>query len=212
VGVGKGKYYAVNVPLLYGIDDESYHQVFQPVMRRVMEWYRPSSVVLQLGADSLAGDRLGMFNLSMRGHARCVEFMKTFGVPILMVGGGGYTIRNVARTWTFETAKAIGVELSPHLPHNDFLEYYGPEYILDVPASNIPNNNNNDHLARLVEIITEHLRSLPFAPSVQIQDTPPGITSERNEDLDDPDERFSRTFLGPIVYLRVNINPIAMIS
>jgi hypothetical protein len=32
-----------------------------------MDWYRPGAVVLQCGADSLASDKLGSFNLSMRG-------------------------------------------------------------------------------------------------------------------------------------------------
>ena len=31
---------------------------------------RPEAVVLQCGADSLANDRLGCFNLSIRGHGR----------------------------------------------------------------------------------------------------------------------------------------------
>lgn len=77
-----------------------------------MKMYRPGAIVLQCGADSLAGDRLGCFNLSMRGHAQCVEFCKKFGVPLLLLGGGGYTIRNVARTWTYETALAVGMDLS----------------------------------------------------------------------------------------------------
>lgn len=33
-----------------------------------MDWYRPTAVVLQCGADSLAGDKLGCFNLSMAGE------------------------------------------------------------------------------------------------------------------------------------------------
>lgn len=49
------------------------------------------------GADSLAHDRLGCFNLSMRGHGEAVEFMKSFNVPMLVTGGGGYTKHNVAR-------------------------------------------------------------------------------------------------------------------
>jgi histone deacetylase 1/2 len=77
-----------------------------------MEWYRPGAVVLQCGGDSLAGDRLGCFNLSMKGHASCVEYMKSFNVPLMMLGGGGYTIRNVARTWTYETGLALGIDLS----------------------------------------------------------------------------------------------------
>ncbi len=53
----------------------------------VMEWYQPGAVVLQCGADSLAGDRLGCFNLSLHGHAQCVEYMRSFGVPVLLLGG-----------------------------------------------------------------------------------------------------------------------------
>ena len=33
----------------------------------MLEVYRPSVIVLQCGADSLAGDRLGCFNLSLKG-------------------------------------------------------------------------------------------------------------------------------------------------
>lgn len=172
IGVKSGKHYSVNVPLLYGITDDTYHSVFKPVVRRVMECYRPSAIVLQLGADSLAGDKLGMFNLSMKGHAKCVEFVKSFNVPVLMLGGGGYTIRNVAKTWTFETATALGVDIPLELPYNDFLEYYGPEYLLEVPASNIPNTNTREYLQQIVIEITEHLRNLQFAPSVQSTEVP----------------------------------------
>lgn len=77
-----------------------------------MEWYRPTAVVLQCGADSLAGDRLGCFNLSLKGHAECVSYVKSFNVPTLVLGGGGYTIRNVSRCWTYETAVCLDAEVS----------------------------------------------------------------------------------------------------
>ena len=38
------------------------------VITKVMEFYQPSAVVLQCGADSLSGDRLGCFNLSLKGN------------------------------------------------------------------------------------------------------------------------------------------------
>lgn len=86
--------------------------LYEPqVISHVMEWYKPSAVVLQCGADSLSGDRLGPFNLTMRGHANCVQFIKSFNLPTLLLGGGGYTIRNVSRVWAFETGLAAGVEL-----------------------------------------------------------------------------------------------------
>lgn len=82
------------------------------VIQRIMDTYQPSAVVLQCGSDSLAGDKIGSFNLSMRGHANCVEFVKSFGLPLLLLGGGGYTIRNVSRAWAYETGLAAGQELS----------------------------------------------------------------------------------------------------
>jgi len=41
-----------------------------------------------------------------------VEFIRGFNMPLLMVGGGGYTIRNVARCWTYETSIALSVDIA----------------------------------------------------------------------------------------------------
>ena len=120
IGIGPGKYYSVNFPLRDGIDDVSYKSIFEPVIQHVMDWYRPEAVVLQCGGDSLSGDRLGCFNLSMRGHANCVSFVKSFGLPTMVLGGGGYTMRNVARTWAFETGVLIDHEMEPILPYNEY--------------------------------------------------------------------------------------------
>ncbi len=88
VGVERGKNYSVNVPLRDGITDESYQRLFRPVMAKVMEMFQPSAIVLQCGADSLTGDRLGCFNLTLQGHADCVRYVKSFGLPTLVLGGG----------------------------------------------------------------------------------------------------------------------------
>lgn len=79
------------------MDDTSYELVFKPVINDVINYYQPTAIVLQCGADSLANDRLGCFNLSIKGHGECVSFVKTFNIPTLVLGGGGYTVRNVAR-------------------------------------------------------------------------------------------------------------------
>jgi acetoin utilization deacetylase AcuC-like enzyme len=122
IGVGQGKNYAVNFPLRDGIDDVSYKAIFEPVIGAVMQYYRPEAVVLQCGGDSLSGDRLGCFNLSMKGHANCVNYVKSFNLPTLVLGGGGYTMRNVARTWAFETGLLVGEEMDPVLPFNEYYE------------------------------------------------------------------------------------------
>ena len=149
IGAGRGKYYAVNFPLRDGIDDDSYETIFKPVMTKVMESYQPNAVVLQCGADSLTGDRLGCFNLTLKGHGKCVEFMKGYNLPLLLVGGGGYTIRNVARAWTYETAIALNQEIPNELPYNDYFEYYGPDFKLHISPSNMPNQNSSDYLDKI---------------------------------------------------------------
>jgi len=50
--------------------------------------------------------------LCVTGHGRCVEYIKKYNLPLLLLGGGGYTIRNVARCWTYETSIAVGVEIA----------------------------------------------------------------------------------------------------
>lgn len=67
---------------------------------------------MQCGADSLSGDRLGCFNLSLKGHADCVKYVKSFNVPLLVLGGGGYTLRNVPRCWAYETGVLLDTEPS----------------------------------------------------------------------------------------------------
>ncbi|RFU28588.1 hypothetical protein B7463_g7749, partial [Scytalidium lignicola] len=193
IGVGPGKGYAVNFPLRDGIDDPSYKFIFESVISKVMEYYRPEAVVLQCGTDSLSGDRLGGFNLSMRGHANCVAFVKSFNVPTIILGGGGYTMRNVARTWTYETALLLEQTLSPVLPFNEYYEYYGPDYDLDVRAANVTNANSYEYLEKIQTRIIENLKSIAFYPSVQMQDVPrepmfTHMTEEEETRLDDLEE------------------------
>lgn len=64
----------------------------------------------------MLGDRLGCFNLSLQGHADCVEYVMSFNVPTLVVGGGGYTLRNVPRCWTYETSVILNTPLKVFQP------------------------------------------------------------------------------------------------
>ncbi|RHZ55980.1 hypothetical protein Glove_408g12 [Diversispora epigaea] len=192
IGIGKGKHYAVNFPLKDGMDDWNYQNLFRPVVQHIIEWYRPGAIVLQCGADSLAGDRLGCFNLSMKGHAACVDFVKDFNIPLMVVGGGGYTVRNVARAWTYETGLLLGEQLKEDLPYNNYLEYYGPHYKLEVPANNMENMNTPAYLADMKAKVFENLRNIPFAPSVQMHHVPSCELSDEDENDDDADIRMSQ--------------------
>ncbi len=93
-----GKGYALNFPLQDGLTDNAFRSVFRPVIDEVMTRFRPEAVVMCCGADSITGDRLGCWNLTIRGHADCINYVKGFGIPLMLLGGGGYTPRNVAST------------------------------------------------------------------------------------------------------------------
>ncbi|CAD6568567.1 MAG: histone deacetylase [Alectoria sarmentosa] len=191
IGVGQGKNYSVNFPLRDGIDDKSYKSIFEPVIKNVMEHYRPEVIVLQCGGDSLSGDRLGCFNLSMAGHANCVSYVKSFNLPVLVLGGGGYTMRNVSRTWAYETGLLVGQKMGPELPFNDYYEYYAPDYELDVKPSNMDNANSMEYLQKIKVQVIENLKRTTFAPSVQMTDVPrdpEGMNDDADAELDDLDE------------------------
>ncbi|CAI9112707.1 OLC1v1013185C1 [Oldenlandia corymbosa var. corymbosa] len=194
IGAGLGKYYALNVPLNDGMDDRSFKNLFCPVIAKVMEVYQPEVVVLQCGADSLAGDRLGCFNLSVKGHAECLRYLRTFNVPLMVLGGGGYTIRNVARCWCYETAVAVGVEPDNNLPYNEYYEYFGPDYVLHVPPGPMENQNSDSHLERIKTMLLEQLSRLPHAPSVQFQTTP--AVTEVPEQAEEPMDRRPKLWSG----------------
>ncbi|KAJ3114532.1 Histone deacetylase 3 [Phlyctochytrium bullatum] len=176
-GSGRGRHHSLNVPLHSFIDDESYRHVFEGVMTDVMAAFRPGAVVLQCGADSLAADKLGSFNLSIKGHGACVAFMKRFGVPMLVLGGGGYTVRNVARAWTYETGVCCGVELPNALPPNEFLPHFGPDFSLhpDIVNRGWTNANSREYLDDVRARIAEELRAMGGPPSVGLQEIPDAI-------------------------------------
>ena len=185
VGSKDGKYYSVNVPLNEHIDDQSYQYVFRKTMTAVMESFRPQAVVLQCGADSLAGDRLGSFNMSIKGHGECVKFMKSFQVPLLVLGGGGYTIRNVARCWTYETSLLVETELPNELPYNEYLSHYGPDFKLHPPLvdSKLENKNSRSYLNDILRKVYDYLKFLDDAPSVEMQAVPKSMSIMVDHDV-----------------------------
>ncbi|KAK7941040.1 Histone deacetylase [Apiospora aurea] len=183
-----GAHHALNIPLNDGITDEQYSSLFESVISRCVEKFRPSAIALQCGADSLAGDRLGKFNLLVEGHSSCVEYCKKLGIPLIMFGGGGYTPRNVARAWAYETAVAIGQDKNiPHkIPeHTPWRERFRQDTLLptieQILGEPRQNRNPEKKLRDIVQHVTEQLRFVSHAPSVQYQVIPPDLGPIRDE-------------------------------
>lgn len=179
VGQGQGRNYSLNIPLKDGITDVGYQNLFKPIVAKIMEVYRPEVIVLQCGSDSLAGDRLGVFNLSSTCHSECVKYMKSFGLPLMLLGGGGYKIINVARCWARETGVALGVDMDENLPVSEYDAYYAPEYQLTVhPKPTQTDQNSTGYLEDLRITALEHLSHVTPAPSVAFHERPPDAMNE----------------------------------
>ncbi|KAL8945936.1 MAG: hypothetical protein Q9222_007597 [Ikaeria aurantiellina] len=183
-----GAHHSLNVPLQDGIDDESYMNLFRDVVTPCITTYQPTAIVIQCGGDSLGGDRLGCFNINIRAHGACVEYTKKLGLPLLVLGGGGYTPRNVARLWAHETSVCIGTELHPALPsHTPFIEHFGVEpkeqtlYPELSQTGRYDNKNSDKYLRDIVTNIQEQLRYVQGSPSVQLQHIPPDLGAVRDE-------------------------------
>jgi histone deacetylase 1/2 len=127
--------------------------------------------------------------------------VKKLNLPLLILGGGGYTMRNVARAWCYETGVAVGQEVGPDMPFNDYYEYFGPDYKLDVKPSNMDNANTVEYLEKIKQQVFENLARSQGAPSVQMQPVPRDLDLSDDEDLDDPEKRIPRKSLVALISL-----------
>jgi acetoin utilization protein AcuC len=94
----------LNVPLPPGADDAVFAQRWPAVLAH-LEKFAPEFVLLQCGADSIAGDPITHLRFSPAVHGRAArelgELADRLGHGrLLALGGGGYNRTNLAQAWT----------------------------------------------------------------------------------------------------------------
>jgi acetoin utilization protein AcuC len=104
VGKGAAQSTKLNIPLPPGAGDAEFLAAWPAVLAH-LERHRPQFVILQCGADSLAGDPITHLAFTEEAHAHaartlCAVADRFAGGRILGTGGGGYNRRNLARAWT----------------------------------------------------------------------------------------------------------------
>ena len=124
-GKGEGLGYALNVPLLPGTIDSVYLNIFEKIVPEVMDAYRPDYLVCQLGVDTHFSDPITEMGLSTTGHERIFKEIlqnvpKYCNNKFLGLGGGGYNIGVVARSWSLFLAELLGTKISDPLPEKWF--------------------------------------------------------------------------------------------
>lgn len=102
-GTGAAKGTKLNIPFRPGAGDEEFFVEWKRGLQ-FLRGFAPEFILLQCGADSIAGDPLAMLQLSPAAHIRvarelCQLAEDTAQGRIMGFGGGGYNRRNLALGW-----------------------------------------------------------------------------------------------------------------
>ena len=94
----------INIPLPPGAGDELFFKIW-PSVERFVEQSNPEVIILQCGADSLAGDPITHLALSSKAHFHAAQSLcrladRKCAGRMLALGGGGYNRNNLAAAWT----------------------------------------------------------------------------------------------------------------
>jgi acetoin utilization protein AcuC len=103
-GTGPAEGTKLNIPLPPGAADEDFRCAWAAV-EHYLKSARPEFILLQCGADSLAGDPITHLAYTEEAHATAAAAVCRIADElghgrVLGMGGGGYDRRNVARAWT----------------------------------------------------------------------------------------------------------------
>ncbi len=103
-GRGAAEGTKLNVPMPPGAGDAAFREAWEEV-ERYLDDARPELILLQCGADSLAGDPITHLQYSAEAHAHAARRLAALADRhasgrLLAMGGGGYNRANLARAWT----------------------------------------------------------------------------------------------------------------
>ena len=147
IGEEKGAGYSINLPLPPATNDETYFDAFNQLVPDLIKKYDPQVLVAQLGIDTHFNDPLSQLSLTSQGHNHIVkQIIELTPGKLLALGGGGYDLSAVARSWALDYATMAGLTLPNDIPEKYSLEY-GINRLEDDP---IP-NSNMDSIENIVQ-------------------------------------------------------------
>ncbi len=102
-GKGEAKGTKLNLPLPPNAGDHEFNELWPEALAHI-ESAKPEFIILQCGADSIAGDPITHLRLSPASHARAAaDLCKVADCccagRLLALGGGGYNRANLAAAW-----------------------------------------------------------------------------------------------------------------
>jgi len=100
----------LNIPLDPGSDDAAFHRAW-PRVEEYLRAFKPEIILLQAGADSIAGDPITHMRFSPAAHGHAAAGLARIADEfcdgrLIAMGGGGYNRNNLALGWN-EVLKAL---------------------------------------------------------------------------------------------------------
>ena len=114
-GRGKGAGYSINVALPMYTDDAAYIRAFDAVVPPLVDRFRPDVLVTQQGIDPHFTDPLTHLMLSTRAREHVVRWFAESPYTWVAMGGGGYELDAVRRTWSLEFLVMLGAPVPEQL-------------------------------------------------------------------------------------------------
>ena len=139
LGDKEGKGYNVNIPLPRYTEDEEVLFIFEELVVPLIERYAPDVLFLQAGADGHKDDPLTSLYLTTGIYDRIGRILRDLNLKrIIITGGGGYDMVNVARIWTILWGRLTGKDFPDRLPERflriSIMEGYDGPDIWDTPG------------------------------------------------------------------------------
>jgi len=166
VGKDAGQFHTINLPVAEGFDDADAEELLLPMLRAAAHRFQPHAIVCCAGAGVIAGDRLGGLNMTLDGHAAVLKVLMALERPLLVLGAGGYSQFNAARTYCNATAVLCGIKLPDSIPPHAFREDYLPDYKLAVPQTVMLNKNTPGSLHATKAAVTRIISQMPSRTAV----------------------------------------------
>ncbi|WWC70151.1 uncharacterized protein I206_104098 [Kwoniella pini CBS 10737] len=146
--------FSLSIPLKAYTCSKTYKKIWEGCVEPIVKSWNPDFIVLQMGSDGLAGDRVGQFgNWSVDGEGGmkwCIERVKKWGKKTCITGGGGYNHPNTARAWAAITASLLDrpINAETSIPHHEHFEKYAHSFTMEVPEGHMEDQNDPNYIAQ----------------------------------------------------------------
>jgi acetoin utilization protein AcuC len=172
IGEGSASGLKINVPLPPLTGDESFLELFHEIVPAAVRSFKPQVLLLQCGADSHTNDLLAHLQLTTKTYCEVAKVVHELAHEVadghlVVFGGGGYNIANVARAWTL-VASTLSEYEPPRETPKDWRKLFealvgekAPEHVSSEGEAKLGLSGNAER-KQAADILADLKRRVPY--------------------------------------------------